>query len=234
MINQQLQEIKHSLQQHASKEVAASKGRFFKTGKGEYGEGTNFIGITTPALRAMSKTYRDADVAVIETLLCSKIHEEKMLALFIMCLQFSKDKNKQSALYELYIKHLKHINNWDLVDCSAPTIVGKHLYGKDTSQLITWAQSKVMWKRRIAIIATQTFIRKESFDDTFKIAELLLDDKEDLIHKAVGWMLREVGDQDVKVLEIFLDKHKHTMPRTMLRYAIEKFPESKRKAYLKA
>jgi len=233
MINKQLQEIKHALPQHANDEIAASKARYFKTGKGEYGEGTCFIGIKVPVLRTLSKAYRDAEIEVIETLLCSKIHEEKTLALFIMCLQFTKNKNKQNSLYELYIKHIAHVNNWDLVDCSAPTIVGKHLYGKDTSQLIAWAQSKDMWERRIAIVATQTFIRKGSFAATCDLAERLLKDKEDLIHKAVGWMLREVGDQDVKVLEIFLDKHKHKMPRTMLRYAIEKFPEDKRKAYLK-
>ncbi len=206
--------------------------RFFKTGPGEYGEGDIFMGIRVPELRRLSGTYKNLPFPELEKLLASPIHDARMLALLI-CIRRFKKKDNPEKIYELYLGSTRYINNWDLVDISAPHIVGAYLADKNRKQLYTLAKSESLWERRMAIIATFHFIRQNDFSDTLKIAVLLLPDAHDLIHKAVGWMLREVGKRDLPAEEDFLKQHYHTMPRTMLRYAIERFPEKKRKGYLR-
>lgn len=207
---------------------------FFKTGKGQYGEGDIFYGITVPESRKIAKQYASLQLPEIRKLLGSKIHEERLISLFILILNFEKaDDFEKEKLYSFYLANTKHINNWDLVDTSAYKIVGAFLFDKDPQRLTELVRSKNMWERRIAIVSTFAFIRKNKFQQTLRLATLLLEDKEDLMHKAVGWMLREVGKRDVVSLEAFLLPHYKTMPRTMLRYAIEKFPEITRKKYLK-
>jgi 3-methyladenine DNA glycosylase AlkD len=207
--------------------------RYFKTGKGQSGEGLRFLGISAPTLRTLAKEFRELPLDELLVALQSEWHDERAAALVILTLQFPKaDAAGQKAIYERYLANTAHINSWALVDCSAPQIVGAHLFDKSTKPLDKLAKSRSLWERRIAIISTQHFIRKRRFDDTLRISERLLKDKEDLIHKAVGWMLREVGDRDLASEEAFLREHYQSMPRTMLRYAIEKFPEKKRKAYL--
>ena len=213
---------------------AAVLARFFKTGPGQYGEGDVFIGVKVPVLRKLAKEYKTLPLSEVEILLHSKIHEARLVALLILILQAAKsDAKGRKVIYDLYLANTQHINNWDLVDLSAPRIVGAYLEKKNRRPLYRLASSSSLWKRRISIMATFHFIRQEDFGDTLSIAEKLLDDKEDLIHKAVGWMLREVGKRELAVEEGFLQKHYRVMPRTMLRYAIEKFPEYKRQAYLK-
>lgn len=208
--------------------------RFFKTGKGEYGEGDIFIGVKMPAIRALVKKYAALPLNDCIKLLRSKIHEERMTALLIMVYKMKKaDAHLREEIYNLYMSNTDKINNWDLVDLSAPGIVGEFLLNQNINELITRAQSGLLWNRRIAVISTFTFIRNGIFEPTFIISEMLLNDKHDLIHKAVGWMLREIGKRNLNAEEIFLEKHYKTMPRTMLRYAIEKFPEPKRQNYLK-
>jgi 3-methyladenine DNA glycosylase AlkD len=208
--------------------------RFFKTGKGEYGEGDIFIGVTMPNIRIVAKRYLDISFNELQELLESGIHEYRMIALLILTYIYPKAEEKQKEkIYKFYIKNTKYINNWDLVDVTCPRIVGEHLLNRNKDILYTFAKSKDLWKKRIAILATLTFIREKQFEDTLKISEILLNDKHDLIHKAVGWMLRELGKKDQKTEEEFLKKHCLQMPRTMLRYAIEKFEEKKRQAYLK-
>jgi 3-methyladenine DNA glycosylase AlkD len=217
----------------ANAEVAAILARFFKTGPGQYGEGDRFIGIKVPVTRKVAKEFKDLPLAEIECLLHSKIHEERLLALIILVGQFTKGNDAgKKAIFDLYLSNTLYINNWDLVDLSAPQIVGGYLEAKSRKRLDSLAKSKSLWERRISILATFWFIRRGDFADTLRIAEKLLDDKQDLIHKAVGWMLREVGKKDTAVLESFLDEHCSVMPRTMLRYAIERLPETKRQAYL--
>ena len=207
--------------------------RFFKTAPGESGEGLRFLGLNASTLRATAKEYRTLALSEVATLLESEWHDERGVALLIMALQFPKaDPAKQKQLFDFYLANTNRINSWALVDCSAPQVVGAYLLDRTTKPLDKLAKSKSLWERRIAIVATQYFIRKGRFDDTLRIAGKLLNDKEDLIHTAVGWMLREVGDRDLAWEEGFLRKHYRSMPRTMLRYAIEKFPEKKRKAYL--
>ena len=210
---------------------------FFKTGKGEYGHGDKFIGVSMPNARKIAKSFTELPPAEVKKLLSSKIHEERMTALIILTLQYAGSPVVgQLAIYEFYLKNTKHINNWDLVDISAHKIIGAHLLKQkkaDRKILYKLAKSKDMWERRIAIVTTWQFIREGQLDDTFKLSKELLNDKEDLLHKAVGWMLREAGKKDVKKLEAFLKANNKKMPRTALRYAIEKFGEKKRKAYLK-
>ncbi len=207
--------------------------RFFKTGPGEYGFGDIFLGIRVPQTRRLARRYADLSLSEIRKLLRSKEHEARLLALIILTLQYPRaDTDQQQKIFDLYLAHTKYINNWDLVDVSAPLIVGAHLRGEDTSLLDELAASELLWERRISVIATQYFIRKGDFRATLRIARKLLRDEHDLIHKAVGWMLREVGKKDRSVLVEFLDKHHRTMPRTMLRYAIEKFDASVRSGYL--
>lgn len=208
---------------------------FFKTGKGEYGEGDKFLGITVPLQRQLVKKYFELiSLAEAEELLKSEYHEERLIALLILVKKFEKVSEKeQTKIYKLYLKNAKRVNNWDLVDLSAPNIVGNYLLEKDRKILYKLAKSENIWERRIAILATFEFIKNGEHEDIFKIVEMLLNDKHDLIHKACGWMLREVGKRiGEKIEEGFLKKYHRKMPRTMLRYAIERFPEGKRRKYL--
>jgi 3-methyladenine DNA glycosylase AlkD len=208
--------------------------RFFKTGKGEYGERDIFLGISVPDTRRVAKQCIDITLPEIKKLLYSKIHEERLIALIILVNAFNKASfPKQKVIFDFYIEHTKQINNWDLVDISAPNIVGKYLLNKPRKILYTLAKSKNLWEKRIAIIATLTFIRNGEYGDTLKISKILLKDKHDLIHKAVGWMLREVGKKSLEDEDVFLKKNHKDLPRTTLRYAIEKFSKEKRYAYLK-
>lgn len=228
------QDIKEQLKNLGNREQAAISRRFFKTGPGEYGEGDIFIGIKVPVLRKLVKEYPDLSLKDVKTLLRSKYHEERLLALLILVSKFKKgDVSTRQEIYDLYLKNTSSVNNWDLVDLSAHYIVGPFLTNKSRAPLYRLAKSKSLWQRRIAIMSTFHFIKKGEFSETLKIAEMLLADREDLIHKAVGWMLREIGKRRLQSEETFLKKHYQKMPRTMLRYAIEKFPEPKRKRYLK-
>jgi 3-methyladenine DNA glycosylase AlkD len=217
----------------ASPQQAAILARFFKTGPGQYGEGDQFIGIKVPVTRKVAREFKNLPLAEVECLLHSKIHEERLLALVILVGQFEKGNDAtRNSICDFYLANTQHINNWDLVDLSAPQIVGGYLQNKSRKLLDRLAKSKSLWERRISILSTLWFIRDGDFADTIRIARLLLGDNEDLIHKAVGWMLREVGKMDVVMLEGFLGKHFRVMPRTMLRYAIERFPEKKRSKYM--
>ncbi len=212
---------------------AAILARFFKTGPGQYGEGDRFIGVKVPATRKVAKEFGNLPVPEVESLLHSDIHEERLLALVILVARFQKgDGAARKSIYNLYLANTRLINNWDLVDLSAPQIVGGYLESRNRRPLDRLAKSASLWERRISVVATHWFIRCGDFADTLRIAEKLLGDKEDLIHKAVGWMLREVGKRNTAALEEFLGKHCAIMPRTMLRYAIERFTEEKRQKYL--
>ncbi|MDO8551491.1 MAG: DNA alkylation repair protein [bacterium] len=207
--------------------------RFFKTDSGQYGEGDMFLGLTVPMVRGIAKKYTSLTLLDLQKLLNSKIHEYRLSALLILIDKYKKTEDQErKKIFNFYLKNAKNINNWDLVDLSAPNVVGSFLQEKDKSILRRLAKSNNLWKKRIAILATYQFIRHNNFEETINIAEILLSDKHDLIHKSVGWMLREVGKRDQNLLEEFLDKHLREMSRTMLRYAIEKFPEEKRRLYL--
>ena len=228
-----LKNIKKDLRNFVDFEKANILQRFFKTKKGEYGEGDVFLGIVVPNTRKVAKKYNDLKLSEIKKLLYSKIHEERLCALLILVDKFEKgDDIEKIKVFEFYIKNAKQANNWDLVDLSAPKIVGEYLLDKPKDILYEFAVSKNLWEKRISIISTLTFIKNGQSEDIFKIAEILMGDKHDLIHKAVGWMLREVGKKSLKDEEKFLKKYSKIMPRTMLRYAIEKFPEEKRLMYL--
>lgn len=222
-------QVKKELKKLANPKKAKDLQWFFKTGKGEYGEGDIFLGITVPKLRATAKKYNDISFVDIKKLITSKYHEERFIALLFLTHKFETDPKK---VFDFYLKNAKHINNWDLVDVSAHKIVGAYLVDKKRDVLYKLAKSKLLWERRIAIIATFWFINRGDFKDATKLATLLVKDEHDLMHKAVGWVMREVGKQSLKTEEAWLKKYYKTMPRTMLRYAIEKFPESKRKKYL--
>jgi len=212
---------------------AKNESRFFKTGPGEYGEGDIFWGVPTAEKRKLAGKYKDMSLVEVKKLLTSPIHDQRVIAVVILAGKYPKASAKeQKQIYDFYLAHTKHINNWDLVDISTPHIVGTHLLDKNRSVLCQLASSKNLWERRISIMATFTFIRNNDFKDALKISKILLADKHDLIHKATGWMLREIGKKDQKVLEQFLDKNTLKMPRTMLRYSIEKFSEKKRQYYL--
>ena len=233
-MNNQVADIKYEIRKLANKKTAKHSQRFFKTGKGQYGEGDIFLGIRVPVLRKIAKKFRRISLAEVSKLLESKFHEERLLSILMLVNLFkSGDEDDQELIYELYLDKTKFINNWDIVDISAGNIVGAFLFEKDKAPLYRLVFSENLWERRIAIVATFYFIRNDEFDDTLKIAEILLTDKEDLIHKAVGWMLREVGKRVIEIEEEFLEEHYLKMPRTMLRYAIERFPETRRKMYLK-
>lgn len=226
-------EIKKEIAKYADSEKAKILQGFFKTGKGEYGEGDIFIGVKVPEVREIAKKFKETEFFEIEKLLKSKIHEERLCALLILIQKFEKTNEKEKQkIVDFYLANTKQINNWDLVDLSAPKIIGKHLVEKNRKIVYTLAKSKELWEKRIAIIATYAFIQKNDFSDTLKISELLINEEHDLMHKAVGWMLREIGKRNLNAEEKFLKKHYKKMPRTMLRYAIEKFDEPKRKAYL--
>lgn len=234
MTNDRVPEIQKQLRRLADKKIAEHSQRFFKTAKGQYGYGDRFLGIRVPVLRKTAKQYRGTSIEQVSRLLKSEFHEERLLALFLLVDIFRKANDEsRRAIYTLYLENTKFINNWDLVDTSAEHIVGAYLRDYDKRPLYELAVSDMLWERRIAIMSTFCFIKHDEFDDTLKIAEILLGDKEDLIHKAVGWMLREIGKRDIETEEKFLKKYYRQMPRTMLRYAIEKFPEPKRQKYLK-
>ncbi|MCW8887679.1 MAG: DNA alkylation repair protein [Gammaproteobacteria bacterium] len=225
--------IEKELRALADPIIAEHSQRFFKTGKGEYGEGDIFLGVRVPMLRQLVRQHKEVSVEQAVGLLQSKFHEVRLLALFLLVKRFEKGSLEvQKEIYQIYLKQTEQINNWDLVDSSAHKIVGAYLLDKERKILYQLAQSKVLWERRIAIISTFAFIDCGDFDDTLKISNKLLHDSEDLIHKAVGWALREVGKKDLQREEEFLKAHYQNMPRTMLRYAIEKFPEKLRKDYL--
>ena len=221
----------HSL---ADPERAAHAHRYFKSGPGQYGEGDRFLGIRVPQLRALAREFRETPLEEVLRLLQSPWHEARFTALVILTEQFRRAKSEAARrrIFEAYLDHTAYINNWDLVDCSAHKIVGPWLEKRSRRPLCKLAKSSLLWDRRIAVISTFHLIRLEDFDDCLALAELLLNDSEDLMHKAVGWMLREVGNRDRAVLESFLDRHAVEMPRTMLRYAIEKLPEMRRRYYL--
>lgn len=207
---------------------------FFKTGKGEYGEGDIFWGIMVPQQRAIIQKHYDLTLKEISQALKEPIHEVRLSALLILVHQYRKGTTVQKKeIFKLYTAHTKYINNWDLIDLTAPGIVGDYLLDKPRDILYTFAKSNNVWKKRIAILSTLAFIRHEQYKDTLRIANILLQDPHDLIHKAVGWMLREIGKKDTRTELRFLDAHAHDMPRTMLRYAIEKFSQKTRKKYLK-
>ena len=226
--------IRAHLQPLADPRIAGHAQKFFKTGPGDYGHGDRFLGIRVPVLRKVAREFRAAPLAAPLVLLRSPLHEERLVALFILVEQFARGTPViRQRIYSKYLANVpKHVNNWDLVDSSAHLIVGAQLEDGDRGVLYELARSPHLWSRRVAIIATFWFIRQGSFEDTLGIAELLLDDREDLIHKATGWMLREVGNRDRAVAERFLRRHCRRMPRTMLRYAIERLPERTRRAYL--
>jgi len=228
-----LKHLQNDLQKLADWQKAKLLARYFKTGKGEYGEGDVFLGITVPEQRKIAIKYKTLDLREIQQLLNSKIHEERLVALLILVEQYKKANDLiKKKIFDFYLKNTKKINNWDLVDLSAHIILGNYLLYRDRSVVYRLAESKNLWERRIAVLTTFRFIKYNQFEDALKIGQILLKDKHGLIQKAVGWMLREIGKQDQKVEEEFLKKNYKIMPRTMLRYAIEKFAESKRKFYL--
>ncbi len=227
-------EVHRRMMELADPGHAESARRFFKTGPGEYGEGDKFLGIRVPLLREVVRDYDTLPLPTVLKLLKSSWHEERAVATLMLVRLYGKGgPEERESIYRLYLDSLQWINNWDLVDCSAAQIVGRHLAGKGRFPLTRMARSEHLWTRRVAVIATLHEIRKGHFEDILVLAPRLLDDKEDLIHKAVGWMLREVGQRDEAVLEKFLDTYATRMPRTMLRYAIEKLSPAKRKQFMK-
>jgi 3-methyladenine DNA glycosylase AlkD len=230
------QVIRDELARAADPEKAAFYPRFFKTGPGEYAEGDVFLGVTVPEQRRIARRHKDLPLEHLGALLRSEVHEHRLTGFLILVTQFERaDEAGRHRLFSFCREHLAGLNNWDLVDTVAPRVLGAYLleHPELTPLLYELARSPVLWERRIAIMSTQAFIRAGDFQDTLKLAERLLHDEHDLIHKAVGWMLREVGNRDLASEETFLDRHAREMPRTMLRYAIEKFPKAKREHYLK-
>lgn len=225
-------EIRKQLLQHQKYSPVDAK-RFFKTGVGEYGEHDRFLGIATPTLRKIAKINNLLKIHDIQKLIASKYNEERILALFLLINRYQKNETERQAIYDFYLSNIQHVNNWNLVDASAHYIIGQHIFNnKNKTILIELAKSGVMWERRIAMVATWYFIRQNEFSHTIKIASLLINDQHDLIHKAVGWMLREMGKRDHDTLIVFLNRHAKKMPRTMLRYATEKFTKKMRRHYL--
>jgi len=228
-----LKQLKRELNKLADKKQAAILAGFFKTGLGQYGAGDIFLGIKVPVQRAVARSYENLSLVELQKLLNNKIHEYRLIALMILLSQYKKaDSAGKKKIVKFYLRNTKNINNWDLVDLSCYYILGDYLLAKPRGILYKLAGSKNLWEKRISIISTFAFIRNKEFSDTLKICEILLNDRHDLIHKATGWMLREAGKRDEAVLMRFLDKHYKTMPRTMLRYAIEKLDNKKRKFYL--
>ncbi|NLD92762.1 MAG: DNA alkylation repair protein [Fibrobacter sp.] len=227
--------IVKELEQRADAAQAKILSGFFKTGKGQYGEGDIFRGIKVPVIREIvNKHCKTVSLDEITLLLHSVYHEDRLCALLLLVrIMSGADERLQTKIFTLYAKNTRYINNWDLVDLSAPQITGVYFEYRPREQLYKWAKSELLWERRISVLSTFWYIKKSSFDDAFAIIEMLLGDKEDLLHKACGWMLREIGKRDQSVLEIFLKKHYTKLPRTTLRYAIERFEEPKRQVYLK-
>ena len=229
-----IDKLKKELKKAANPKKAKHSQRFFKTGKGQYGEGDVFIGLTVPQQRSIAKKYVGLSLPKIQELLKSKIHEYRLVGLIILVEKFKKaEEGEKGNIFNFYLKNTKFINNWDLIDLTAPNIVGNFLLDKKRTLLYDLAESKDLWEKRISILSTFAFIRNNEFEDTLRITKILLKDKHDLIHKACGWMLREVGKRNQKTLEKFLKQHYKTMPRTMLRYSIERFEEGERLRYLK-
>jgi len=227
-------ELRAELRIHADPDIAAHSQGFFKTHPGGYGEGDRFLGIRVPVVRAVARGGRDLTLKQVLSILRSKWHEERLMALVVMVERFKRaDEAGRRELHEAYLANTAHVNNWDLVDISAHHMVGGWLLNRDRKLLRRLARSRSLWEQRIAVIATFAFIRENQFDDTLEIADMLLHHEHDLIHKAVGWMLREVGNRDRAVEEAFLEPRYGDMPRTMLRYAIEKFPEPLRLRFLR-
>jgi 3-methyladenine DNA glycosylase AlkD len=228
-----LSELKCNLRKSSNKLQAKILQKFFKTGAGEYAQGDIFLGVRVPVLRNLAKRYQGLEFNETLELLKSPIHEERLLSLLILILKYLKAGSaEQERICKAYLKHSRYINNWDLVDVSAQHIVGHFLTGKNKGILYKLADSDSLWERRIAVLSTFHFIKNNDFRDTLKIAKILIADSHDLIHKAVGWMLREIGKRDRGSEEVFLKKYCRIMPRTMLRYAIERLPELKRQLYL--
>jgi 3-methyladenine DNA glycosylase AlkD len=228
------EEAEARLRSLADPGAAEGMRRFFKTGPGQYGAGDRFLGVKATPLRRLARECRSLSLDEARTLLRSGFHEARVLALLVLVGAFEKgDDPSRQAIHDLYLANTAHVNNWDLVDASAPALVGGFLAERDRGPLSRLASSSSLWERRIAVVATLYFIRRGDFADTLRLAGLLLGDREDLIHKAAGWMLREVGKRDEAVLEGFLARHCRRMPRTMLRYAIERFEEPKRRRYLR-
>lgn len=226
--------LQKELLNRKNKEKAKFLSGFFKTGKGEYGEGDVFLGINVPLQRQLAKSHKDLNQSGIQKLLESKFHEFRLTGLLILVEKYKNGGEKEKVkVTDFYLKNIRFINNWDLVDLSAPNILGSYFLNKDREILIKLAKSDNLWARRISIVATFAFIRNGEYADTLRISAILLSDKHDLIHKAVGWMLREVGKKDQKVLLSFLDEHVRVMPRTALRYAIERLSEKQKKRYMK-
>jgi 3-methyladenine DNA glycosylase AlkD len=229
-----LQDLLNDLNKLKNPQKAPFLQRFFKTGKGQYGEGDVFLGLVVPQERLLAKKYCDLSYFDLQQLFDSRVHEQRLIALFILISQYQRAKElERKKIITFYLRNTQRINNWDLVDLSAPNILGNYLLDKDPTILLNLARSNSLWEKRIAVLSTLSFIRKDRFDLILQISEILLNDKHDLIHNAVGWMLREVGKRNRKVEEAFLNQYSAQMPRTMLRYAIEKFDEEKRKVYLK-
>jgi len=225
--------MRDALQASGDPRIAEHSSRFFKAGPGEYGEGDRFLGIRVPVLRANVRKFRGAPLRAVVSLLKSQWHEERLFAVLMLVQQYKRgSESERDAIFNTYIQHRKYVNNWDIVDSSAHLIVGPQLESGSRELLYELADSDGLWDRRIAMMSTYHYIRQQDFKDALKIARLLRNDDQDLIHKVVGWMLREIGNRNVGVEEAFLRKHYQQMPRTMLRYAIEKFPEDRRKAYL--
>jgi len=228
-----VQQIQQQMKNLSDPQRAAHSQRFFKTGAGEYGEGDVFLGIKVPQIRQVAQQCLQLDDDDLVQLITSRYHEVRLLALLILVYRFPKaTPQQQKRMFNFYIKHKTYINNWDLVDCSAPVIVGAYLFDKDKDLLYKYARHKRLWDRRIAIMASFYFIKQNHYSDALKLAEILLQDDEDLIQKAVGWMLREIGKRDLATEEAFLQRYYQQMPRTMLRYAIEKFTQKLRHQYL--
>ncbi len=230
-----LLEIQSRVRCKADAQTALQLRRFFKTGPGQYAENDVFLGIRVPDLRRLANSFSDVPASVFPSLLASPYHEERMLALLLMIRRFEcGDDRIRETIFHLYLAHTDRINNWDLVDVSAPPIVGVYLHDRNKAPLYNLARSHLVWDRRISMVSTFHDIRCRHFDTALAVSKILLSDTHDLIHKAVGWMLREIGKRDGSVLEDFLTRHYRQMPRTTLRYAIEKFPEKQRQVYLKA
>lgn len=222
--------ITNELQTLGSTEKAAHLSRFFKTGKGQYGENDRFLGVTVPETRRVAKAHAGVDMADLQQLIQSEWHEVRLCALFILTIQFNKgDEPTRTELVDFYLSNTQHINNWDLVDLAAWETIGTYLLDKPRNLLYRLAESPLLWDNRIAMVSTYAFIRQGQLDDTFALAEKMMGHKHDLMHKAIGWMLREAGKRDEKRLIDFVENHRLVMPRTMLRYAIEKLSATQRK-----
>ena len=228
-----LTKLREEISKEKDEKRAEVNKRFFKTGKGEYGEGDVFIGLSVPKSRKIAIKYSALSLGEVQKLLSSKIHEERLIALEILVYKYENNLEDRKKIFEFYLANTKFINNWDLVDLSAEYIVGDYLFDKDKKILYELVKSPSLWERRISIISSFNFIKRRKFEDSLKLSKILLNDSHDLIHKAVGWMLREIGKRDEEILRKFLNDNYDKMPRTMLRYAIERFSDEERKGFMR-